>query len=82
MFYLYVYFVVFTIDFIEVGEGICVVRRLLFVLLLWGVVLRFIDFMIRDISVIYIGINRDFLYVKWLFYNVIFVLFWFVCFNL
>lgn len=67
MFYLYVYFVVITIDFIEVREGICVVRRLLFVLLLWGVVLRFIDFMIRDILVIYIGINRDFLYVKWLF---------------
>lgn len=50
MFYLHAHFVAFTIVFIEAGKGICAVRRSLLVLLLWGVVLRFIAPIIRDIT--------------------------------
>lgn len=82
MFYLHAHFVAFTIDFIEAGEGICAVRRSLLVLLLWGVALRFIDPMIRDIPVTHTGINRDSSHVKWSSYNVISVPFWLVYFNL
>lgn len=65
MFYLHAHFVAITIDFIEAREGICAVRRSLLVLLLWGVALRFIDPMIRDIPVTHTGINRDSSHVKW-----------------